>query len=81
MQLSELYSGGMKLDDAVKAILDSAPACKQYVEDVGHFCKNYTGGESFPLLKCLDTFCNLTDDKICFGVKSKSLPAMHTCLF
>lgn len=80
MQLSELYSGGMKLDDAVKAVLHSAPACKAYLDDVGYFCKNYTGGESFPLLKCLDTFCNLTDDK--FVLVSKANPCLqctHVC--
>ena len=80
MQLSELYSGGMKLDDAVKAVLHSAPACKAYLDDVGHFCKNYTGGESFPLLKCLDTFCNLAHDK--YLLLSKANPCLqctHVC--
>lgn len=65
MQLGELYSGGMKLDDAVKTVQNSAPACKKYLDDVGYFCKMYTGGESFPLLKCLDTFCTLSFP-ICF---------------
>ena len=69
MQLGELYSGGMKLDDAVKAVQHSAPACKTYLDDVGHFCKMYTGGASFPLLKCLDTFCTLQFLLVDFGLK------------
>ena len=69
MQLGELYSGGMKLDDAVKAVQHSAPACKTYLDDVGHFCKMYTGGASFPLLKCLDTFCTLPFLLVDFGLK------------
>lgn len=80
MQLSELYSGGMKLDDAVKAVLHSAPACKTYLDDVGYFCKNYTGGESFPLLKRLDTFCILAGEN--FVLASKANPCLqcaHVC--
>lgn len=67
MQLSDLYSAGMKLDDAVKAVQHAAPACKTYLDDVGFFVKNYNGGETFPLLKALDTFCTLSIDIFVLG--------------
>ena len=58
MQLSALFQGGMKTDDAILAVQHSAPACKAYLDDVAYFCKMYSGGEKFPLLECLDHFCS-----------------------
>lgn len=59
MQLADLYQAGMKMDEAILAVEHSSPACKKYMQDVAYFCKMYSGGESFPLLQCLDSFCNL----------------------
>ena len=58
LQLASLYESGMQLDQAVVAVQHSAPACKSYLEDVAYFCKFYGGGSGFPLLHCLDQFCN-----------------------
>ena len=59
MQLAGLYQAGMKIDEAIFAVEHSSPSCKKYLKDVAYFCKMYSGGEGFPLLQCLDHFCNL----------------------
>lgn len=60
LTLAELHISGMKMQDAMNAVQSSAPVCKNYLEDVWHYCKLFSGGPSFPLLKCLDCFCTLS---------------------
>ncbi|CAK8988160.1 unnamed protein product [Durusdinium trenchii] len=77
MQLAELYRGGMKMDEAVLAVRHSAPACKHYLEDVAYFCKMYSGGDSFPLLKCLDTHCKNHGHSLMLGEEMMNHLAMY----
>ena len=59
MQLADLYQAGMKMDESIIAVEHSSPSCKKYMHDVAYFCKMYSGGESFPLLQRLDSYCSL----------------------
>ena len=57
MQLSSLYKSGMQMSAAISAVEQSAPACMAYLQDVALFVRPYAGGDAFPLLKWLDSFC------------------------
>ncbi|CAK9010996.1 unnamed protein product [Durusdinium trenchii] len=67
LKLSELYQAGFKMDDAIVEVQRSSPSCKAYMVDVAFFCRMFTGGSTFPLLRCLDMFCKSCGHNLLIG--------------
>ena len=71
------------LKKAQQAALASRPACSGYINAVTSFVKHFTGGETFPLLKLLQSISTLFSIMVGFvAAKRASLPRLvfvHTC--
>lgn len=85
LKLSELYQAGFKMDDAIVEVQRSSPSCKAYMVDVAFFCRMFTGGSTFPLLRCLDMFCTLLPKEtvyfVYFAPKHCLLSKLHRAWF
>ena len=59
LQLATYVNNGLSIQAAVENVKAAQPVCANYLADIGHFVKLYTGGTSFPLLGQLRDFCSL----------------------
>ena len=79
LQIASMLKQGKTLEECVKAVKETLPTCADHLEEIGHFVKLYAGGNTFPVLDLLKTFCTLTSGIAFYGSSFNGCVLHVTC--